>query len=171
MFPKGQVAFTTYAPDYGLSCVSKGMRAEDLGYTYFPKGPNAKDYVVHAATLGMVYVVPPQVKDIAAVTCVLQDYICVWDSSEKFAVGREDLLDIGYSEFGKIYTNNKEFMLNGGKKNKPSYINNFFLGETLNTQLWYPLIKGEVNIDTGIKKVTPVVQTKIDELTMQSMGG
>ena len=51
------------------------------------------------------------------------------------------------------------------------HINNFFLGETLNTQLWYPLIKGEVNIDTGIKKVTPVVQTKIDELTMQSMGG
>ncbi len=173
MFPKGQVAFTTYAPDYGISCVSKGMKAEDLGYTYFPKGPNAKDYVVHGATLDMVYVVPPQVKDIAAVTCVLQDYICVWDSSEKFAVSRQDLLDASYTSngFGKIYTNNKDFMLNGGKKNKPSYINNFFLGDTLNTQLWYPLIKGEVNIDTGIKKVTPVIQTKIDELTMQSVGG
>lgn len=104
---------------------------------------------------------------------MLQDYICVWDTSEKFAVSKQDLLDISYTSagFGEIYTNNKDFLLNGGKKNKPSYINNFFIGETLNTGLWYPLITGEVNIDTGIKQVTPVVQTKIDELIMQSMGG
>lgn len=171
MFPKGEVAFTTYAPDYGISCVSKGMKAEDLGYTYFPKGPNAKDYVVHSATLSMVYVIPPQVKNREAVACVLQDYICVWDSSEKFSVSREELLDIAYTsgDYGVIYKNNKDFMLNGGKKNKPSYINNFFLGETFNTELWYPLIKGEVDVDTGIQKVTPLIQTKIDELTMQSV--
>lgn len=173
MFPKGQVAFTTYAPDYGIACVGKGMKASDLGYTYFPKGPNAKDYAVHSATLSAVYIVPPQVKDLDAVTCVLQDYLCVWDKSEKFAVSREELLDIGYTSagFGEIYKNNKDFLLNGGKKNVPSYVNNFFLGETLNTQLWYPLIKGEIDIDAGIKKVTPVIQTKIDELIMQSVGG
>ena len=105
----------------------------------------------------------------------LPDLIRIWNEvvEDGAAFPQEDLLDASYTSngFGKIYTNNKDFMLNGGKKNKPSYINNFFLGDTLNTQLWYPLIKGEVNIDTGIKKVTPVIQTKIDELTMQSVGG
>lgn len=127
------------------------MKASDLGYTYFPKGPNAKDYVVHAPTLDTVYVVPPQVKDKDAVTCVLQDYLCVWDSSEKFAVTKSDLLDIGFSntEYKEIYKNNKSFMLNGGKKNKPSYINNFFIAETLNTELLYPLLKGELDVDSG----------------------
>lgn len=172
LFPKGKVAFTTYNAGYGPVCVSKGMKASDLGYTYFPKGPNAKDYVVHAPTLDTVYVVPPQVKDKDAVTCVLQDYLCVWDSSEKFAVTKSDLLDIGFSntEYKEIYKNNKSFMLNGGKKNKPSYINNFFIAETLNTELLYPLLKGELDVDSGIKKVAPVAQTKIDELVMQAVG-
>lgn len=61
-------------------------------------------------------------------------------------------------------------MLNGGKKNKPSYINNFFIAETLNTELLYPLLKGELDVDSGIKKVAPVAQTKIDELVMQAVG-
>ena len=171
MFPKGKVAFTTYGPGYGPVCVSKGMNVKDLGYTYFPKGPNAKDYVLHAPTLDPVYIIPPQVKNIAAITCVLQDYLCVWDASEKFAVSKNDLLDIAFSgtEYKEIYKNNKDFILNGGKKNKPSYVNNFFLGETLNTGLFYPLLKGEVNVDTGVKKIAASVQTKVDELVMQSM--
>lgn len=171
MFPKGQVAFTTYAPGYGPLCVSKGMNAKDLGYTYFPKGPNATDYVIHAPTMNSVYVVPPQVKDIKPIVCVLQDFICVWDKSEKFAVNKSDLLDVTFStdEFNTIYANNKEFLLNGGSKNKPSYINNFFIGELLNTQLLYPLIKSEIDVETGVKSITAKVQTKIDELTMQTL--
>ena len=171
MFPKGNVAFTTYNSGYGPVCVSKGMNVNDLGYTYFPKGPNASDYVIHAATLSPVYLVPPQAKDINVIVCVLQDYLCVWDKNESFAVTRDDLLDIGFSgtEYKTIYKNNKDFMLNGRKKNKPSYVNNFFIGETLNTGLLYPLIKGEVDVETGVKKVSANVQTKIDEMVMKSL--
>ncbi|MHB8963306.1 MAG: hypothetical protein ACYC5K_09165, partial [Saccharofermentanales bacterium] len=172
MFPKGKVAFTTYAPGYGPLCVSKGMNAADLGYTYFPKGPNTSDYVLHAPTMSAVYAVPPQVKNPKEITCILQDYLCVWDKSEKFAVDRSDLLDIVFSssEYDKIYDNNKTFMLNGGQKNKPSYINNFFIGELLNTELLYPLIKSEIDVETGVKSVTPKVQTRIDEMVMQTIG-
>lgn len=172
MFPKGKVAFTTYAPGYGPLCISKGMKASDLGYTYFPKGPDAKDFILHAPTMSAVYIVPPQVKDRDAVTCVLQDYIAVWDSSEEFAVDRTDLLDIVFSssEYNTIYDNNKDFMLNGGKKNKPSYINNFFIGELLNTDLLYPLLKSEIDVESGIRSITPKVQTRIDEMVMQTLG-
>lgn len=171
MFPKGQVAFTTYAPAYGPLCVSKGMNPSDLGYTYFPKGPNAKDYVVHAPTMDAVYLIPPQVKDIKPVACVLQDYLCVWDKTEKFAVPKSDLLDVQFAtdSYGVIYDNNKNFMLNGGSKNKPSYINNFFLGDLLNTSLLYPLIRSEIEVESGIKSVTPKIQTKIDELVNQTL--
>jgi ABC-type glycerol-3-phosphate transport system substrate-binding protein len=44
LFYNNKVAFFTYLAEYGPLCVNKGMNADDLGYTFFPKGPDAKDY-------------------------------------------------------------------------------------------------------------------------------
>ena len=174
MFKQGNVAFTTYAPEYGPEAVAKGIKASDLGYTYPPKGPDATDYVIHAATYSPVYVVPPQLDETwkKQVICVLQDMLCVWDSSKPFAVKKADILDIGFSksEYKGIYENNKDFMLNGGKKNKVAYLNSFKLFDMLNENLIYPLFKGETTMESALSKVTPMAQSRIDEYVALTKG-
>jgi len=174
MFKQGNVAFTTYAPEYGPEAVAKGVKASDLGYTYPPKGPDAEDYVIHAATYSPVYVVPPQLDEAwkKQVVCVLQDMLCVWDETKPFAVEKSDILDIGFSksEYDGIYENNKDFMLNGGKKNKVAYLNSFKLFDMLNVNLIYPLYNGETTMESALAKVTPMAQSRIDEYVALTQG-
>jgi len=167
-----KVAFFTYAAAFGPLCVQKGMKPADLGYTYFPKGPDAQEYTVLAPTLKPVYVIPPQVKkDKKALVSLLQDYLCVWDKSKDFAVEYSELYDVSFSntDWTGIYEPNKEFLTTGGLKNKSGYLNNFMIVDLLNVELWEPIISGQTDIQTGITGVTPKAQSQINQLMMTSL--
>ena len=168
MFYEGKVAFFTYQANYGPSlCVPGGMRAADLGYTYFPKGPDADDFAIHAPSLGPVHIIPPQTEhDKTALVQLLQDYLCVWDKTKPFAVDYSELMEIAYSDalWDTIFENNEEFLMTGAAKNKPSYIISFNLGDILNMHLFNPLSAGNIDLQTGISAVTPRAQAQIDQL-------
>ncbi len=174
LFYNNKVAFFTYLAEYGPLCVNKGMNADDLGYTFFPKGPDAKDYYLHAPTLNIVYAITPQTKlDKKALTSLLADYLCLWDKSKSFAVEKSDAFDIYYTVdawngMEKIYENNKEFLTTGYKYNVPSYLGNFLIGSILNSELWFPLADGKIDIQSGITSVTPKIQAQILQMTMEA---
>jgi len=167
-----KTAFFTYSAPFGPLCVQKGMKPADLGYTYFPKGPDAQDYAVFAPTLKPVFIVPPQIKkDKKAIVSLLQDYLCVWDKSKDFAVDYSEIYDISFSstDWTGIYEPNKEFLTTGGLKNKSGYLNNFMIVDLLNSDLWEPIASGKTDIQTAITGVTPKAQAQINQLMMTSL--
>lgn len=174
MFKQGNIAFTTYSPEYGPEAVAKGVKASDLGYTYPPKGPKANDYVIHAPTNSPLYIVPPQLDETwkKQVVCVLQDMVSVWDSKKPFSVKKSDILNTNFSksEYKGIYENNKDFMLNGGKKNKVAYLNSFKLFDMINEFYIYPLYRGESTMESALAKITPMAQSRIDEYVNLTKG-
>jgi ABC-type glycerol-3-phosphate transport system substrate-binding protein len=153
-------------------CVRKGMRPEDLGYTYFPKGPDAKDYAMHAPTLNLLYAIMPQTRlDKKALTCLLTDYVCIWDESKEYAISRDDLREYNYTKNGEpevltIFQSNRDFLMNGHKKNVPSYDYNFMIGDIITNNLWKPLAAGEIDIQSGIIAITPTIQSTISQMML-----
>jgi ABC-type glycerol-3-phosphate transport system substrate-binding protein len=174
LFYNYKAAFFTYTPAFGKLCVTKGMDPEELGYTYFPKGPDAKDYALHAPTLNLLYAIMPQTRlDKNALTCLLADYVCIWDPTEDYAIAKEDLREYSYTKSGlasdlTIFKNNKDFLMNGHKKNVPSYDYNFLIGDIVTNNLWIPLAEGEIDIQSGITAVTPAIQSAISQMMVQA---
>ena len=174
LFSNYKAAFFTYTPAFGKQCVSRGMDPDELGYTYFPKGPDATDYALHAPTLNLLYAVMPQTKlDKKALTCLLADYVCIWDTSEDYAISKDDLREYSYTKSGiasdlTIFTNNRDFLMNGHTKNVPSYDYNFLIGDIITNNLWIPLAEGEIDIQSGITAVTPAIQSAINQMMVQA---
>ena len=162
----GKVAMFPYQVRYGAVMVKQGIAAEDVGWVYLPKGPNAKDYIIGCRTIGSLWAFPAKIENPEEVVAAWQDAVGYWDESKTtckpIETGLTELIEDEEMSAYLVGTN-KKLLMEGGVKTRLSLADNFGLFELLQTELWVPILKQEQTPKTAVKSLLPKIETKITE--------
>lgn len=109
----GKAAMFTYNAEYAVSLAEKGMDVEDIGWVYFPKGPDATDYVAPNFTTQDCFMIPAYVENPEDLVLVMQDAMAYWSPEHKSAMtvdeireknaSRDDIVDFLQGNHLKMY--------------------------------------------------------------------
>lgn len=165
-FLTGKAAFFPYPPAMAGNFIKFGLKANEIGYIYPPKGPDAADNIIPLNSEGYVFVFAPSIKYKKEVVTIMQDFFCTWDKNEEYCVSLSDMIDAQFSanpDIKDVYLNNKEFFLTGGKKNKLVWEFGYNIFES---DFFTPLIKNEIDMASGMEKIKKMVQAELDGMML-----
>lgn len=110
----GKAAMFTYNSEYAVYLANEaGMDIEDIGWVYFPKGPDATDYVAPNFTTQDCFMIPTYAENPEDLVLVMQDAMAYWSPEHKSAMtadeireknaSRDDLVDFLQGNHLKMY--------------------------------------------------------------------
>lgn len=161
----GKVAMFPYQVWYGPALMKKGIAASDIGWCYFPKGPNAKDYVIPAMTKEPEWVFPAKIANAQGVVAAVQDALAYWGSDKNPAVsfnaGYDEMLN--NSQLTPVLTgDNKKLFEEGGAKTESDMTLNFGIYLSLQKNVEPLILNQQLTPKAAITTYLPQLQQNVD---------
>ncbi|HBQ64021.1 MAG TPA: hypothetical protein DD727_03685, partial [Clostridiales bacterium] len=160
--PKGDLAMYPYGGAYGDWLVQNGMKWEQLGWVYMPKGPDTSDYGLLLAGGPSMTVVYSLAKDPAAIVQVMQDYICTWDSGENFGISPNTFYAKDIDRWMPPDARARQLYFEGGLKSFAIYHLHYNLHNLVLNPYYTQLIRQQTTVTGGMAAIVPKLQAQID---------
>ncbi|MBE6904104.1 MAG: extracellular solute-binding protein [Ruminococcaceae bacterium] len=165
MFSTGKVAMTAYGVWAGPAFQNAGMKPENLGWIYFPKGEDATDYVVPGLTPPRTMVVPSLAKNPEDIVAVLADALGYWGETKEYpktiesyydeVLENDQMLDI-------LVGNNKKCYIEGAALTKYTNLYNYEGILNVYGEMTDKLLANELTPKAAVESYSSKIQSKID---------
>lgn len=163
----GKVAMFPYGAGYGPYLIDEvGLAPEDVGWIYFPKGPQATEYVAPILTDQNMFMVLADVEKPEEVVGAMQDMMCFWSDSKESKVTYEQLREAAQADANLDFLTGNNLTVYMGMTGIAQNINtlNFSAARDLIKTMFYDIQTKTLTPAAAIDSYKGQIQSAIDSL-------
>ncbi len=165
MMADGQVAMTAYDAWGGPYLQNKGIDPENLGWVYWPQGPDATENIVPGATPSRMMVIPAKAEKPGEIVEVLADALGFWGEGKAYPRAIESAYDAVLEDdqmLDIMVGNNKKCYLEGAARTRYSNLCNYEGINSVYSEMKEKIAKNELSPKAAVDAYFAKIQSKME---------